>query len=261
MSNSTISATIAAESMSDDMHLDLADIAGIFEYATSRLSAIRTKLESTRLTLPMKTRWIIGQYLNWEGESFTLPWMSFCAGLSISLPLSRNLQFFIGVLSMKQVGLVTNFEEVYNAFMTLPAALAGPWQKGRLTRTYWTPWWINTANMIADDDFLHKYPNCVEVQRIIAEHFQQLPEGKVLITPATLTIPMCTPVAQQLSNIHVEVLHEGQLIVKMLEDKVVKAKMVAATMLCMDIALGQDVVKAIAATKRLTKYLKREAAQ
>lgn len=72
---------------------------------------------------------------------------------------------------------------------------------------------------------------------------------------------MCTPVAEQLSNIHAEVLHEGQLIVKMLEDKVVEAKMVATTMLRMDTALGQDVVKAIAATKKLMKYLKREAAQ
>lgn len=106
--------------------------------------------------------------------------MSFCAGLSISPPLSRNLRFFVGVLSMKQVGLVTHFEEVYDTFMTLPAAPAGPWQKGRLARTYWTPWWMNTANMIADEDFLHKYPNCVEVQRIIAQTFQAI--GKVLST-------------------------------------------------------------------------------
>ncbi|KAG1889099.1 uncharacterized protein F5891DRAFT_974223 [Suillus fuscotomentosus] len=260
MSKPTI-ATLSAESMSDEMDLDLADIAAIFEYATSRLSAIQTELESTRHTLPIKTHRIIGQYLNWEGESFTLPWMSFCAGLSISPPLSRNLWFFVGVLSMKQAGLVTNFEEIYNALMTLPAAPAGPWQKGRLARTYWTPWWMNTANIIADDNFLHTYPNCVQVQQIIAEHFKQLPEGKVLITPATLTIPMCTPVAEQLSNIHAKVLHKGQLIVKMLEDKVVEAKMVAATMLRMDTALGQDIVKAIAATKKLTKYLKRKAAQ
>lgn len=72
---------------------------------------------------------------------------------------------------------------------------------------------------------------------------------------------MSTPVSQQLSSIHTGVLHEGQLIVKMLEDKVVEAKMVAATMLQMDTALGQDVVKAIAATEKLMKYLKREVAQ
>lgn len=53
----------------------------------------------------------------------------------------------------------------------------------------------------------------------------------MLITPAALAVPMSTPVSQQLSSIHTGVLHEGQLIVKMLEDKVVEAKMVAATML------------------------------
>ncbi|KAG1794021.1 hypothetical protein EV424DRAFT_1548129 [Suillus variegatus] len=244
MSSPSISAMLSADEMADEMSLEMSDIASIFEYASSRLSAIRTELEISNLTLPQRTCWIIGKYLNWEGESFTLPWMSFCAGLSISPPLSRNLRFFVGVLSMKQVGLLGNYEEVYDAFMTLPA-------------TYWTPWWIELADLKANQDFFNTYPNCVEVQNIIGEHFKQLPEGRILITPAMFAHPMSTPVAQQLSTIHAEVLHEGQLIVKMLEDKVVEAKMVAATMLRMDTALGQDVVNAIATTEKLTKYLKR----
>ncbi|KAG2114226.1 uncharacterized protein F5147DRAFT_650034 [Suillus discolor] len=182
-------------------------------------------------------------------------------GMSISPPLSRNLCFFVGVLSMKQLGLLSNFEEVYDAFMTLPSVPAGFWQKGHLARTYWTPWWTGLADLKPNHDFLNTYTNCVQVQNIIGEHFTQLPEGKVLITPATFAHPMSTPVAQQMSSIHTEVLHEGQLIVKMLEDKVVEAKIVATTMLRMDTALGQDVVNAIAATEKLTKYLKWEVAQ
>ncbi|KAG2058442.1 hypothetical protein BDR06DRAFT_968453 [Suillus hirtellus] len=114
---------------------------------------------------------------------------------------------------------------------------------------------------LPDKDFLQKYPNCVELQEIIKEHFNQLPEGKVLITPATYAVPMSMPVAQHLSSIHTKVLHEGQLIVKMLEDKVVEAKMVATTMLRMDTALGQDVVEAITTTEKLTKYSKWEAVE
>ncbi|KAG1796140.1 hypothetical protein EV424DRAFT_1547222 [Suillus variegatus] len=261
MSHPSISAMMLADSISDEMNLDMSDITSIFEYASSRLSAIRTELETSHVSLTPRTRRIIGKYLNWEGESFTLPWMSFCAGLSISPPLSRNLRFFVGVLSMKQVGLITNYEEVYDAFMTLPAAPPGPWQKGQLAQTYWTPWWMELADLKSDQDFFNTYPNCVQVQQIIGEHFKQLPEGRILITPAMFAHPMSTPVAQQLSTIHTEVLHEGQLIVKMLEDKVVEAKMVAATMLRMDTALGQDVVNAIATTEKLMKYLKREGAQ
>ncbi|KAG1786210.1 uncharacterized protein HD556DRAFT_1449945 [Suillus plorans] len=238
MSHPSISAMMLADSISDEMNLDMSDIASIFEYASSRLSAIRTELETSHVSLTPRTCRIIGKYLNWEGESFTLPWMSFCAGLSISPPLSRNLRFFVGVLSMKQVGLITNYEE-----------------------TYWTPWWMELANLKSDQDFFNTYPNCVQVQQIIGEHFKQLPEGRILITPAMFAHPMSTPVVQQLSTIHAEVLHEGQLIVKMLEDKVVEAKMVAATMLRMDTALGQDVVNAIATTEKLMKYLKREGAQ
>ncbi|KAG1802911.1 uncharacterized protein HD556DRAFT_1437973 [Suillus plorans] len=261
MSNPSISAIMSADSMSDKMNLEMSNIASIFEYDSSHLSAIWTELETSNLTLPQRTHQIIGKYLNWEGESFTLPWMSFCAGMSISPPLSRNLRFFIGVLSMKQVELLSNYEEVYDAFMTLPAAPPGPWQKGRMARTYWTPWWMELADLKADQDFFNTYPNCVEVQDIIGEHFKQLPKGKILIMPAMFAHLMSTPVAQQLSTIHAEVLHEGQLIVKMLEDKVIEAKMVAATMFCMDTTLGQDIVNAITATEKLMKYLKWEGAQ
>lgn len=74
---------------------------------------------------------------------------------------------------MKQVGL-TSYEEVYDSFMTLLAAPAGPWQKGRLAWTYWNPWWTDVATLQPDEDFLHKYPNCVQLQEIINEHFKQL---------------------------------------------------------------------------------------
>lgn len=75
---------------------------------------------------------------------------------------------------MKQVGLLGNYEEVYDAFMTLPAVPPGPWQKGRLAQTYWTPWWMELADLKADQDFFNTYPNCVEVQNIIGKHFKQL---------------------------------------------------------------------------------------
>ncbi|KAG1805129.1 hypothetical protein EV424DRAFT_1351203 [Suillus variegatus] len=197
MSSPSISAMLSADSMADKMSFEMSDIASIFEYTSSHLSAIWTELEISNLILPQRTHRIIGKYLNWEGE----------------------------------VGLLGNYEEVYDAFMTLLAVPPGPWQKGRLAWTYWTPWWMELADLKADQDFFNTYPNCVEVQNIIGKHFKQL------------------------------VLHEGQLIVKMLEDKVVEAKMVAATMLRMDTALGQDVVNAIAATEKLTKYLKQEGAQ
>jgi hypothetical protein len=51
---------------------------------------------------------------------------------------------------------------------------------------------------------------------------------------------------------------EGDHIVDMLENKVVEARLVAASLLRMETALGQDVRTAIAATERLVRYLKRE---
>lgn len=67
-----------------------------------------------------------------------------------------------------------------------------------------------------------------------------------------------TPVAQQLATIHAGMRQEGEHIVTMLENKIVEARLVAATLLRMETALGQDVRAAIAATERLVRYLKRE---
>lgn len=65
-------------------------------------------------------------------------------------------------------------------------------------------------------------------------------------------------IAQQVATIHTEAREEGQYLLKMLEDKLVEAKMVAATMLRMDMALGDDVLQAMTVTDKLVKYLKRE---
>ncbi|KAG1861513.1 hypothetical protein DFJ58DRAFT_725694 [Suillus subalutaceus] len=190
-----------------------------------------------------KARNTVSRYLNWEAEAFTLPWIGLCSGLSVSLPLSQNLRYHIGVVAMKQLYMVTP---------------VGPWMKGRIVNTYRYSWWKGSFADIPDEDLLGSYLNCIELKAMIAEHYEQLPEGTGLVTPATLIIPKSTPVAQQLSNIASEVEHEGRQIVKMLEDKVIEAQIVAASLLQMESALGEDIMTAIAATEKLVKFLKRE---
>lgn len=65
-------------------------------------------------------------------------------------------------------------------------------------------------------------------------------------------------VASQLAMIKAEVWHAGDHIVFMLESKVVEARLVVASMMRMETALGEDVCTAIATTKCLVKYLKQE---
>ncbi|KAG1847067.1 hypothetical protein F4604DRAFT_1929022 [Suillus subluteus] len=84
------------------------------------------------------------------------------------------------------------------------------------------------------------------------------PKGTGLVMQATLIIPKSTPVTQQLSNIVGEVEHEGCQIVKMLEDKVIEAQIMAASLLQMESVLGEDIIAAIAVTEKLAKFLKRE---
>ncbi|KAG2103720.1 uncharacterized protein F5147DRAFT_654632 [Suillus discolor] len=243
---------------SNEVEFGLLDFSKIVDYARSRLLAIRTELEKTQDTLSPVTARLVGEYLNWEAEAFTMPWMAYCAGLSINPPLSRNLRHLIGVLAMKQLAMLTDYLHVYESFMTLSVQPSGPWTKGRPVNTYHHAWWTRLVNLKRDDKFFGTYPNHQQVQAWVTKHFEQLPEGMTLVTPATVVEPMSTLLAQQLSTIYAEAQEEGRCILKMMEDKVLEAKMVAATMVQMDTALGDNVITAIATTEKLMRYLKRE---
>ncbi|KAG1832499.1 hypothetical protein EV424DRAFT_1533673 [Suillus variegatus] len=231
-------------SSQQDLEFTLKDFTQIFEHAGSRLLAIRIELEKTKLTISPDDRWTIGKYLNWDIEAYTLPWMAFCAGLSINPPLSKHLRHMVSVLSMKQLDMLKDYAEVYDAFLSLLVSPSGPWTKGRRVQ-----------------EFLTTYPDGHEVKECVTTHFAQMFEGDTLVTPATPVQAMSTPIAQQLATIRAEAREEGEYLLKMLEDKVLEAKMVAATMLRLDTALGDDVLQAITAFDKLVKYLKKEATE
>ncbi|KAG2111347.1 uncharacterized protein F5147DRAFT_651522 [Suillus discolor] len=224
-----------------DLEFTLKDFTQIFEHAGSRLLIIRIELEKTKLTISPDDR---GQ-LNFQ--AYTLPWMAFCARLSINPPLSKHLCQVVDVVSMKQLSMMADYMEVYDSFLSLPVSPSGPWTKGHLICEYRHAWFLTT------------YPDCHEVKECVTAHFAQLFEGDALVTPATSVEAMSTPIAQQLATICAEAGEEGQYLLKMLEDKVIEAKMVVATMLRMDTSLGDDVLNAITASEKLVKYLKQEA--
>ncbi|KAG1850946.1 hypothetical protein C8R48DRAFT_676562 [Suillus tomentosus] len=248
-------------SSQQDLEFTLKDFTQIFEHAGSCLLAICIELEKTKLTISPDDRRIseLGHRSQLTSQAYTLPWMAFCAGLSINPPLSKHLRHMVGVLSMKQLDMLKDYTEVYEAFLSLPVLPSGPWTKGRLVREYRHAWWTGLATIKLDPKFLSRYPNGVEVKECVTAHFEQLFEGDALVTPATPVQAMSTPIAQQLATIRAEAREEGEYLLKMLEDKVLEAKMVAATMLRMDTALGDDVLKAITASDKLVKYLKKEA--
>ncbi|KAG1731223.1 uncharacterized protein EDB91DRAFT_1252285 [Suillus paluster] len=234
---------------------DLADMANIFEFARSRLLAIRRSLENT--TLSSATVLIISKYLMWEGEVFFLPWVTYCEGLSICPPLSCNLRWFIGILGMSSMELLT-YRELYDNFMKLPVEPSGAWVTGWVVNTYPMDWWNTAFDAVDYRTFTSRYPGWKQVVQMVADHFEQLPEGRMLITPATLVQARSMPVAQQLATIQAGVTQGRAHIITMLENKVVEARLVAASLMRMETALGEDVRDTIAATELLVKYLKAE---
>ncbi|KAG1857760.1 hypothetical protein F4604DRAFT_1685066 [Suillus subluteus] len=220
MSN-IISTRLSDVTANEKLTLDLADFANLFEYASSRLLRIHQVLEQTKDNTSQKVRKNIAMYLNWEAE------VTFCTRLSINPLLSHNLRYLIGLLAMKQLKMLESYANVYDSFMTLLVDPPATWMRGRKANTHEHAWWLGPLDTEPNEVFFNTYPNCVEVKELFTEHFLQLPEGTVFITPATLIEPKITPVAQQVSTIRAEVQQEGNHLLKMIEDKVIEARIVA----------------------------------
>ncbi|KAG1717218.1 hypothetical protein EDB19DRAFT_1923789 [Suillus lakei] len=227
------SATKRSSPTSDRPTFDLADMANIFEFAASRLLAICRSLENTT-PASLAKHLIVSKHLMWEGDVFFLPW-----------------------IVMSSVELL-KYRELYEGFMKLPVEPSGAWVRGRVVHTYPMDWW-NTAFDVGDyRTFTSRYPGWNQVLQMVTDHFDQLPEGHLLITPATLVQARSTLVAQQLATIQAGVRQGGEHIIMMLENKVVEARLVAASLMRMETALGEDVLGTIATTEFLVKYLKGE---
>ncbi|KAG1801922.1 hypothetical protein EV424DRAFT_1545318 [Suillus variegatus] len=182
--------------------LGLADMASIFEFATSRLLAIWMTLNTGNLVTSSKVQYILTRYLMWEGD-------------------------------------VT----------------------GCIVRTYPMAWWNQAFDTVDYQTFTTTLPNFNDIKAMVNSHFEQLPEGHLLVMLVTLVDSRSTPVVQQLANIHTGIKQEGDQIITLLENKVVEVRLVVASLLRMETALGQDVRAAIAATERLVKCLKKEGQQ
>ncbi|KAG1751887.1 hypothetical protein EDB19DRAFT_1903852 [Suillus lakei] len=214
-------------------------------------------LGTTKLVTSSKVQYIVIKYLMWEGDAFISPWVNICQGMGISPPLSRNLRFFTGMLSMSHMELL-NYNEFYDKFMSMPVSPSGAWVTGQVVNTYPMAWWTQAFDTADYNKFTGNLPNMTEIREMVDSHFAQLPKGRFLVTPATYVDVRSTPVAQQLAAIHAGVKQEGDHIVELLENKVVEARLVMTSLLRMETALGQDVRAAIAATEWLVRYLKRE---
>ncbi|KAG1720013.1 hypothetical protein EDB19DRAFT_1918316 [Suillus lakei] len=247
-------ATERSSPTGDRPTFDLADMANIFEFAASRLLAIHRSLENTTPVSSAK-RLIVSKKK--APHVFFLPWIAYCEGLSICLPLSRNLRWFVSLLGMSSVELL-NYRELYEGFMKLPVEPSGAWVRGRVVHTYPMDWWNTTFDAGDYRTFTSRYPGWNQVLQMVTDHFAQLPEGRLLITPVTLVQARSTPVAQQLATIQAGVRQGGEHIITMLENKVVEARLVAASLMRMETTLGEDVLSAIATTELLVKYLKGE---
>ncbi|KAG1794989.1 hypothetical protein EV424DRAFT_1353663 [Suillus variegatus] len=196
----------------------------------------------------------ISKYLNWDIErSIDLP------GLRTPLDGVLRQVVYQSTSVTWSLDMLKDYVEVYDAFLSLPVSPSRPWTKGRRVWEYRRAWWTDLVTIKLDRRFLTTYPDGHEVKECVTAHFVQLFEGDALVTLATLVQAMSMPIAQQLANIHAEAREEGEYLLKMLEDKVLEAKMVAATMLRLDTALGDDVLQAIMVSNKLVKYLKKEA--
>ncbi|KAG1880190.1 hypothetical protein F4604DRAFT_1922872 [Suillus subluteus] len=151
---------------------DVSDVANIFKYAGSRLLAIRTMLESRWGVISAEGRIILNEYLNWEAESFLLPWVSVCESARTDPPVSQNLHIFLGIFRTGTVRQVA--KEMYLAFMNIPAEPSSAWVTSHVVQSYKFAWWNTAFDVTPNKDFIGVHPSSHELWDILFDHFGQL---------------------------------------------------------------------------------------
>ncbi|KAG1738077.1 uncharacterized protein EDB91DRAFT_1249373 [Suillus paluster] len=111
--------------------VSLWDAANIFEYATSRFTAIRTFV----------------RHLVWEAERFVFPYINICATSNTSPALPEYLNEIVTMLTHWQVGIVDD-DGLFQLFHTHQFNMAGDLMvRYRIVSDYAYSWWNDRFNV------------------------------------------------------------------------------------------------------------------
>ncbi|KAG2353901.1 hypothetical protein BDR07DRAFT_1495478 [Suillus spraguei] len=137
--------------------ISLWDVANIFEYATSRFTAIRLALDKSQVSRTVMFRNRFVQHIVWEAERFVFPFINMCATSNTSAALPEYLNGVVKMLVEWQIGLLDD-DNLFRRFWKHEFDLSSDlMSRYRIVDTYTYGWWKDRFDTQISTISLHQH--------------------------------------------------------------------------------------------------------
>ncbi|KAG1868407.1 hypothetical protein F4604DRAFT_1927264 [Suillus subluteus] len=194
------------------------DAANIFEYATSRFTAIHIALLEDDINHSNSYQHSFVKYMVWEAEHFVIPFVNMAVAMNLNTTMPPYL--------CKVLLLITSFQtEPYNhgkffaGFEACPhQSVTHPVDINRVVPNYKHPWWTYRFDLLPFN--MPIWISVAKVKELVAGHFAQRPRMALMVPrPITHTHGSDDPLLHQLQVLWTEVARLGMELSRVLVAK------------------------------------------
>ncbi|KAG1841083.1 hypothetical protein C8R48DRAFT_779221 [Suillus tomentosus] len=194
------------------------DAAEIFEYATSRFTAIHIALMEDQTHHSSSYQHTFVRHIVWEAEHFVFPFVNICAAMNINTTLPVYLNEVLFLITSFQTEPHYDHKKLFAAFKACPHESANhPVDINRVVRDYRHAWWKHRFDLAPFDMPLRM--SVATVKELVTDHFAQRPKMASMVPRSTTHTRSDDPLLQQLQVLRAEVSHLGMELSRLLVAK------------------------------------------
>ncbi|KAG1884019.1 hypothetical protein F4604DRAFT_1919839 [Suillus subluteus] len=204
------------------------DATNILEYATSRFAAIWIACDRSHVPRSLAYKASFVRHLQWEVDSFVFPYINICMVFNTHLTMTDLLRSILGRFSRLQTRNITGKQFYAEFFMHCSPHDPELRSTHRVVLKYAHDWWKDRFDTLG---FALPSLDVNEVLDMMADHFEQLPMGAMLLPgPAVAGQVEGDPLLNQILAVKACVQHLSDSLEKMLQEKIMMAAAAASSM-------------------------------
>ncbi|KAG2052600.1 hypothetical protein BDR06DRAFT_1009447 [Suillus hirtellus] len=180
------------------------DAAEIFEYATSRFTAIHIALMEDQNHHSSSYQHTFVRHIVWEAECFVFPFMNICAAMNVNTTLLNKPHY--------------DHRKLFMAFKACPHESANhPVDINWVVCDYRHTWWKHRFDLVLFD--MPLWVSVATVKELVTDHFAQRPKMASMVLRSTMHTRSDDLLLQQLQVLWAEVSHLGMELSQLLVAK------------------------------------------
>ncbi|KAG2100176.1 uncharacterized protein F5147DRAFT_777083 [Suillus discolor] len=193
------------------------DAAEIFEYATSRFTAIHMTIMKDKNNHSNSYQHTFVRHIVWEAERFVFPFVNICAAMNINTTLPVYLNEVIFLITLFQTE-PYDHGKLFTTFKACPhESGTHPIDINRVIPDYRHAWWKYRFDLAPFN--MPLWMSVAQVKELVTSHFAQRPKMASMVPRPITNTRSDDPLLQQLQVLRAEVSHLGMELSQLLVAK------------------------------------------